>query len=242
MCSSDLARCIVPGVPPITQTGCSHSGRVFPEIGPNTVVIAPGGQRHLSIRKWTGYGRLAERFEDVALVGVAADLDLSNRVIFPPWVKRTFGQKLNYQGRWWRLAKHFAECQDQPIDFPPRVKNYIGQLSLADTAALIAQAGCVIGNDCGLTHLAIALGKPTFVLVGPSSARKVFPDTLANCVVIARNFECQPCQEKPELGVWRLNMWQSFCPHHLRCMNEISVDEVVRAVTEHLPRLRGAVT
>ncbi|MBI2798833.1 MAG: glycosyltransferase family 9 protein [Gammaproteobacteria bacterium] len=234
---SNLARCILPDLAPVTQTGCSHSGRVFPEISAKTCVIAPGGQRHLSIRKWTGYGRLAEHFDDVAIVGVPADMDLSNRVIFPPWVKRAFGARINYQGKWWRVAKHFAERHDETMAFPVHAKDYVGRLSLDDTAALIAQAGCVIGNDCGLTHLAIALGKPTFVLVGPSSTRKVFPTFLKNCVVITKHYGCQPCQEKPELGVWRLNMGQSFCPYHIRCMNDISVDEVLSAVASRLPHM-----
>ena len=147
-----------------------------------------------------------------------------------------FGATLNYQGKAWRFARRLAERHDQPIRFPSGVKNYVGLLSLDDTAALIAQAGYVIGNDCGLTHLAIALGKPTFVLVGPSSTRKVFPSFLNNCFVIARNYECQPCQEKPQLGVWRLNMGQSFCPHHIRCMNDISVDDVLSSVARHLPQ------
>lgn len=234
---TNLARSIVPDVPLVAQTGCSSSGRRFPEISNKTCILAPGGQRHLAIRKWPGYGDLAQHFDDVAVVGVPSDLDFSNRLMFPNWARKVFGHRLNYQGKWWKLAKNFAERHDEGPRFPDHVKDYVGKLSLDDTAALIEQAGFVIGNDCGLTHLAIALGKPTFVLLGPSSRRKVFPTFLKNAFIVSKQFECQPCQEKPELKVWRLSTAQSFCPHHIRCMNEISVSEVVSAITLQLPHI-----
>lgn len=242
---TEVARAIDPTLPVIKQPSCSASSRRFPDISPRTCVLVPGGQRNVIIRAWPKFGELAERLEDVAVVGTPADLDLSNRVMFPGWMRTALGSRLDYRGRVWRLAKVLAERHDQPLRFPSHTKNYVGKLALPDTAALIRQAGVVVGNDCGVTHLAIALGKPVIVLLGPSSRARVYPSFWSHVQVISRNFECQPCQELDRgLNVWRQSMGQCFCPYSLRCMNEIDVDEVataVRRMLEPLPAQHAAV-
>ncbi|BBA32431.1 hypothetical protein sS8_0465 [Methylocaldum marinum] len=232
---TNLARCIVPDAPMDLHPECTSSGRKFPEISAKTCVIAPGGQRHLQIRKWLGYGDLARHLPDVAVVGTKGDMDISNRIVFPGWVRTLAGEQLNYPGRFWRGAHRFAKRLDQMTEFPGHAKNYVGQLSLADTASLIEQAGCVIGNDCGLTHLAIALGKPTIVLLGPTSQRKVFPSFLKDVTLVKKNFECQPCQENPRLRAWRISNTQVFCPFGIRCMEEITVENVLEALARAYP-------
>lgn len=231
---TNIARAIDPTLPLLTQTSCSHSGRVFEDISSNTCVLIPGGQKQMAIRKWPYYGHLANHLADVAVLGLASDLDSSNRIVFPHWMRTVFGRTLNHSGMGWRLARGFAERYDEPIVFPSHVKNYIGKLSLADTAALISQAGYVIGNDCGLTHLAVALGKPTFAVVGPTSQRKVFPPFLNNVYVISLTYPCQPCQENRSLGVWRESKTQCFCPYRIRCMNDLSANKVLAIVRRQL--------
>ncbi len=231
---TDLARVIVPEQPVVTQTECAPSSRRFPEISENTCVLVPGGGKQMIIRKWQGYARLAEQLEDVAVVGLPADLDMSSRIRFPAWCHRVFGDRLDYPGQAWRLARGFAERGDRPLELPAHVKNYIGTLSLDDTAALLKQAGYVVGNDCGVIHLAVALGKPVFAIVGPSSVRKVFPGFLQNVTTIRKHYACQPCQEKPHLRVWRENFAQHFCPYHLRCMEDITVEDVLAQIENTL--------
>lgn len=233
---SNIARCIVPDVPISTQTRCVSSKRKFDNISSNTAVLIPGGGMQMIIRKWAGYGQLAEKLSDVAVVGLPADLDHSNRLIFPSWAKNIFGNMLNYQGRGWKIARHLADRFDEEMTFPSHVKNYIGQLSLEDTAALISQAGYVIGNDCGVTHMAVALGKPVFPILGPTSQNKVFPHFLKNVNIISKQFDCQPCQEKPALKVWKENRSQCFCPYKIRCMEEITVDDVIKKVEATLDK------
>jgi ADP-heptose:LPS heptosyltransferase len=140
--------------------------------------------------------------------------------------------RLNHQGRAWRFARFFAERHDVTKGFASHVKDYVGKLSLEDTAALINQAGLVVGNDCGLTHLAVALGKTVFLLLGPSSSRKNWPGFLGNVHIISKGYPCQPCQEKPHLKVWQENGAQAFCPYHFRCMDDLSVDMVLSAVRD----------
>lgn len=231
---SNLAKFIVPEIDVVTQTSCTASERIFDDITEDTCVLIPGGDMKLILRKWTQYGELAKQIKNVAVVGLPADLDLSNRIIFPDWCKKIFGNTLQYQGKAWHFARNFAERHDNKITFPKHVKNYIGQLSLEDTAALIKQAGYIIGNDCGVTNIAVALGKPVFVILGPTSRRKIFPDFLNNVSIISESFDCQPCQENTKSGIFYENKSQCFCPYSIRCMENISVDKVLNHVSEKL--------
>ena len=231
---TNIARAIDPDLPVVRQPNCSHSGRTFDDISPKTCVLIPGGQKQMVIRKWPYYGSLARHFNDVAVVGLPSDLDMTNRIVFPRLARKLFGEALNYQGKVWRIARQFSERYDQPLDLPKHVKNYMGRLTLADTAALISQAGYVIGNDSGLTHLAVALGKLTFVVIGPTSRRKVFPSFLKNVHVISLSYDCQPCQENPGLNVWRESVSQCFCPHRIRCMNDLQSRHVMEVVNAQL--------
>jgi len=233
---SNLAKCIVPDVPPVTQTQCVASERIFDDISSNTAVLIPGGGMQMIIRKWADYGLLAEKLEDVAIVGLPSDLDHSNRLVFPQWIKKIMGNTLNYQGKAWKISRYFAERYDNEILFPSHVKNYIGKLSLEDTAALIKQAGYVIGNDCGVTHMAVALGKPVFPILGPTHPNKVFPNFLSNVSIIKSDFDCQPCQSNKQLGVWIENRAQCFCPFQLRCMQTITADDVINHIDSVLKK------
>jgi len=56
-----------------------------------------------------------------------------------------------------------------------RVTDLIGQLTLRQTAAVMARCGLVLGGDCGLTHVAAALGVPCLVLVGPTRPELTAP-------------------------------------------------------------------
>ena len=84
--------------------------------------------------------------------------------------------------------------------------------------------------------MAVALGKPVFPILGPTSRRKVFPGFLRNVNIISENFDCQPCQENTKSGVWREDKSQCFCPYSMRCMEDISVDKVLNHIGENLNR------
>lgn len=230
-----LARAISPDAPVANIPSVMTSGRVFPEISKRTVVLVPGGQRTLILRTWPYFGDLAKRFDDVAVVGTPSDLDISNRIIFKPWLRKMLQGHLKYRGAAWRLARHFADRHDTPIVFPPHTKNFVGKLSILDTAALIRQAGLVIGNDCGVTHLSVALRQNTLVALGPTSKRRVYPDFWSHVRTVNRNYECQPCQEKnATVRAWFESPTQSFCPHRLRCLDDLTVDEVEKVARQML--------
>jgi ADP-heptose:LPS heptosyltransferase len=60
-----------------------------------------------------------------------------------------------------------------------------GKLSFGALGALAQQAALYIGNDTGATHLAVAMGAPTIMIMGPTDPRRygpyrpTAPDTVA---------------------------------------------------------------
>ncbi len=97
----------------------------------------------------------------------------------------------------------------------------VGQLTLAETAALLQRTQLLISGDSGVLHLATLVGTPTVSLFGPSNSAKWAPSGETH-LVVGRQIPCSPCSE---FGT------TPPCPINARCMRDISVDEVVNAVT-----------
>ena len=93
--------------------------------------------------------------------------------------------------------------------------------TLRQLAALLDQTDVLVSSDTGPMHLAVALGVPTVALFGPSDARRNGPYAPPGRTrVVSAGVSCSPC-------------WLSEgCPYGIRCMKEISVDEVLQAVRE----------
>ena len=94
-----------------------------------------------------------------------------------------------------------------------------GKLSLGSVFALIHQASCVITNDTGPMHIAIAMSRPTVCLFGPGSpehygVRGPKVDIRYKAVV------CSPCLYETDAPP---------CDGKNICMQIIEVDEVVNA-------------
>lgn len=129
-------------------------------IAGETVVLAPGCKTgEMAAKRWPYFPRLAEMFDDVAVVGTPDDL-------------------YNFDG--------------SPMSFPGQVRSLAGQLSLRETAGVLAAAGAVVANDSGLGHIAGAVGTPTILLFGPT------PDAALgrlppNVKVLRAGVACEPC-------------------------------------------------
>ena len=80
----------------------------------------------------------------------------------------------------------------RPMQFGPGVKSFVDQLTLRETAEVIAAAGAFVGNDSGLSHIAAAVGTPTVMIFGPTPDRTLgrFPP---NVRVLRRGASCEPC-------------------------------------------------
>ena len=97
-----------------------------------------------------------------------------------------------------------------------------GRLSLLGTAALLRESQALVTNDSVPLHLASAMNTPTVSLFGPTVPAFGFGPLAMDAQVIEHPFlECRPCHAHGP----------AVCPlGHFRCMREIPVERVVRAV------------
>jgi heptosyltransferase-2 len=94
-----------------------------------------------------------------------------------------------------------------------------GRTSLGDAIALIACCDLFITNDSGLMHVAGALGVPTVAVFGSTDPKTTYP-LGERTVLVRRPVDCSPCLRQE-------------CPTDFRCMDLVTVDEVL----EHSTRL-----
>ena len=98
-----------------------------------------------------------------------------------------------------------------------------GEFDIAETAACLAGASCVVAPDTGVLHLAAAVGAPVVGLYAPTFATLVGPRS-RTAAVIQKPQTCDPCVEKN-------------CPHVPKhCMAQIGVDEVMALLSPRLQR------
>lgn len=108
------------------------------------------------------------------------------------------------------------------LQFPSHVRSFVGRLSLKETASVLARAAVVVANDCGLGHLAGALGVPTILLFGPTPDRTLgrLP---ANVKILRTGLQCEPC--------WFSHRFHA-CSRRIDCLQQLSVESVGRAVND----------
>ena len=94
-----------------------------------------------------------------------------------------------------------------------------GKTTLGEMAPLIERCSLFITGDSAPLHIAAAVGTHVIALFGPTSPKRHIP-AHAKVTVIFKNFKCSPCY-KPR------------CRYH-RCMREIKVDEVLKAVADFI--------
>lgn len=99
--------------------------------------------------------------------------------------------------------------------------NLAGVTSLSVTAAVIQKSILLVSGDSGLLHLGVGLGKSTVSLFGPGRAKKWAPQGDQH-IVINKGLPCSPCTI---FGA------TPSCPIYAQCMQNITVDDVVTAVT-----------
>ena len=106
------------------------------------------------------------------------------------------------------------------LEFPPHARRFVDQLSLRETAGLLASCGAVVANDSGLAHVAAAVGAPVVMIFGPTPDRTLGP-LAPNVTVMRAGLACEPCWFGPRLAA---------CGGRLDCLREISVARVEREV------------
>ena len=99
----------------------------------------------------------------------------------------------------------------------------VGETSIAESLALLAESDLSIGVDTGMQHIAAALGTPTISIFGPSDPH-VYAPLAENARVVKVNVPCQYCF--PHEQVFR-------CERQ-RCLSDICVNDVLAVVQEVL--------
>ncbi len=158
-------------------------------------------------------------------------------VVICPFTTRP--QKHWFEHAWRRLIEQIRSDWQLPVvilggpgdrvaataiaDAEPTLINLVGETSLREAAAIIARADLVVGVDTGLTHMGIAMQRPTLCLFG--STRPYLDTTHANAHVIYHALDCSPCRRHPT------------CNGRFDCMASITADEVMLEA-ERLPGFR----
>jgi lipopolysaccharide heptosyltransferase I len=92
--------------------------------------------------------------------------------------------------------------------------------ALPELLALVRQAQLVVSGDTGPLHLAAAAATPVVALFGPTDPRRNGP--WASDDVSVSEFHCCTCHHKRQ------------CSRATRCLDDIGVDDVMRAVATRL--------
>lgn len=116
-------------------------------------------------------------------------------------------------------GKEDAE-EGEKISAQADVLNFIGKLSLVESAAVIAEAAALVSGDSGILHIGVGLATPTVSLFGPGIAEKWAPHGSRH-LVINKNLSCSPCTR---FG------YTPKCRKNARCIQAIGVDEIVNGV------------
>ena len=108
--------------------------------------------------------------------------------------------------------------------------DYVWGTTLGETAAVISEVDLFISGDTGLMHIAYGVGTPTLSLFGAGIQKKWAPMGDGHAA-INRNEPCSPCTR---FG------YTPRCPYGVRCLTEISVEEVKAAAMKRFARSPNA--
>lgn len=95
--------------------------------------------------------------------------------------------------------------------------NLAGKTDLREAIHLISQCGLFVSNDSGLMHIAGALNVPTVAIFGSTNPVTTRPAG-SRSIIVRHEVSCSPCLKKT-------------CPTDFRCMELISVEDVLQAAT-----------
>ena len=114
--------------------------------------------------------------------------------------------------------------KDLFLDMPKQVINLANKTNLRQLASLIHECDLFLTNDSGPMHIAAAFDIPLLALFGSTSENFTGPYS-ENSHIINKNEKCSPCYKR-------------VCPIDFRCMQKISVDEVMIQLLQMLKNVK----
>ncbi|MCX8156935.1 MAG: lipopolysaccharide heptosyltransferase II [Verrucomicrobiae bacterium] len=104
-----------------------------------------------------------------------------------------------------------------------RIRDWAGQTSLGELAAVLGACRVVIANDSGPMHLAAAVGTPVVALFGSTSPHLTAPGLPGEKrhAILYQKVPCSPC-------------FLRECPVGYRCLKNLRVAEVLEAAAAYL--------
>lgn len=214
----NLLRITEPETPtPAMRIGFTESAEVTAELllldhapAEPRIAIAPGGGRNpgaeMLFKRWP-----SARYDEVA-ARLASETG-GSVVVFGTPDEAT-------------LCRRVAEAAGE------RGYSACGQTDLPQLAACLAKCQVMVANDSGPLHIAAAAGVPTVALFGPTDPRLVAPRGKLHRY-LWRPPECGPCY-RPDNSRGRKVWTCDRTDDELRCLRDITTDEVVRAAREAL--------
>jgi heptosyltransferase-2 len=100
--------------------------------------------------------------------------------------------------------------------------NLAGKTTVREAVYLISQCSLFISNDSGLMHIAGALNIPTVAIFGSTNPVTTSP-VGEKTIIVRKEISCSPCLKET-------------CPTDFRCMNLITVDDVLTAAKKIMKR------
>lgn len=152
----------------------------------------------------------------------------SRRLPLETWI--ALGKKLlqasspRYQLAFVGAAQERERVQQviQGIAMPEGIVDFSGKTTLRELAMLLRDADLVISNDSGPTHLANAVGTPVITFFGAGNPAETAPFSQEHAIVLNKHLVCSPC----------VNNVCKFGT--VRCLEQISADEIYQAVIDVL--------
>jgi len=106
-------------------------------------------------------------------------------------------------------------------------ENFVGKLSIQQSAKVLQQCDLLIGASTALTLIADAVKTPVMLLEGPMITSRAHP-VQSQYTIVRKYISCAPCFQTP---VW--NMCQQA-----HCMDLIEASDVLKALFEFIPKLK----
>lgn len=129
----------------------------------------------------------------------------------------------------WKFLLLFGPGEEDDVrnvrnatDCPEKVMLPEDIISLREMAACIRKAVLHVGNCSAPRHIAVAVGTPTYIILGATSPAWTFPSE--EHTQINSGLECQPCND-------------NTCDRGYQCLEQLTADKVWPDVAAHIDRL-----